>query len=439
MRFIHTADWHLGRLFHGVHLTDDQRHVLLGPGGFVDLVRDARPDLVIVAGDIYDRAVPPPDAVQLLDDVLSRLVLDLAVPVVLIAGNHDSPGRLSFGSRLLAGRRLYVTGCVSGDCPPLVLSDAFGPVEFYSIPYAEPATVRQCLGCEHPLDHNGAMRMLTDRIRARLEDGSADSRASRRVAIAHAFVAGGAESESERPLSVGGAGTVDAAHFAAFHYTALGHLHCPQSIGDERNHVRYAGSLLRYSFDEVGSAGNKSVYVVEMDAAGQCRCEPVALTPRRDVRRIEGRLTDLLQNPPADGTSRDDYLEVILLDDGPVLDAMGKLREVYPNVLHLRRPEPKAVAGDDGATADRPADVRRLSEVELFRRFFRHASGDDLTAEQEAAFVSVVEEMQRKQREADVPPPAETTSEPVAAGEPPPPAKRKRRGTEAAVEASPSS
>ena len=388
MRFIHTADWHLGRLFHGVHLTDDQRHLLAGQ--FTDLVRDAKPDVVIVAGDVYDRAVPPPDAVQLLDEILSTLVLDLGVPVLLIAGNHDSPGRLSFGSRLLAGRKLFVSGCVSADCPPLVLSDAHGPVHFYSIPYAEPASVRQCLACTEPLDHNLAMRRLTARIR------DAHAAGARSVAIAHAFVAGGAESESERPLSVGGAGTVDAAAFDGFHYTALGHLHCPQTLGTHGT-VRYSGSPLKYSFDE--SESTKTVFVVDMDGGGACTCEPVELTPRRDVRRVEGTMADLLSGPTG-GKSKDDYLEVMLLDDGPVLDAIGKLRDVYPNVLSIRRPER---AAQDGAAGDRP-DVRKMSDVALFQSFYKHVSGEDLTAEQEGAFVKVVEDMQRKEREGDAAP-----------------------------------
>src|SRR5436190_19824312 len=145
MRFIHTADWHLGRLFHGVHLTDDQHHALMQ---VVELVKEERPDAVLVAGDIYDRAIPPPEAVELLDEVLSRLVIDLKIPVVLIAGNHDSPGRLHFGSRLLAGRRLYVTGTLPKTCTPLIFDDFHGPVHFYPLPYAEPATVRACLECD---------------------------------------------------------------------------------------------------------------------------------------------------------------------------------------------------------------------------------------------------------------------------------------------------
>jgi exonuclease SbcD len=396
MRFIHTADWHLGRLFHGVHLTDDQRHVLAGQ--FVDLVRETKPNLVIVAGDVYDRAVPPPDAVELLDDLLSTLVLDLQVPVLLIAGNHDSPGRLSFGSRLLAGRNLHVTGCISAECPPLVLHDEHGPVCFYSIPYSEPASVRQCLGCEDLLDHPRAMRLMTDGIRAR------HNTSARSVAVGHAFVAGGAESESERPLSVGGAGTVEANCFDGFHYTALGHLHRPQTLGPIGT-VRYSGSPLKYSFDESGNEAKKLVYVVDMNGDGVCTAEDISLTPRRDVRRIEGEMSDLLQGPQ-DGKSKEDYLEVTLLDDGPVLDAIGKLREVYPNVLSIRRPERSM----QGAAGDRP-DVRKMSEVALFKSFYQHVcAGQELSAEQEATFVRVVEDMQRREREGSESTPREVES-----------------------------
>src|SRR4051794_5547711 len=188
LRFLHTADWHLGRLFHGVHLTDDQRHVL---GQFVDLARDTKPDVILVAGDVYDRAVPPPEAVELLDEVLSRLVLDLKLPVVLIAGNHDSPRRLHFGSRVLAGGGLDVAGNLPKTCTPLTLSDDHGPVHFYAVPYAEPAVVRACLSCDDLEDHDAAMRAVLDGIRA------AHPKNERAVLVAHAFVAGGTECESE--------------------------------------------------------------------------------------------------------------------------------------------------------------------------------------------------------------------------------------------------
>jgi exonuclease SbcD len=387
MRFIHTADWHLGRLFHGVHLTADQAYVL---DQFVELAREARPDVILIAGDIYDRAVPPPDAVELLDHVLSRLVIDLQIPVLLIAGNHDSPGRLNFASRLLAGRRLYVTGMLPKVCEPLVLHDEDGPVQFFGVPYAEPAMVRACLGCgETAGDHNAATKAYLDSIRA------SRTPAQRRVLIGHAFVAGGAACESERPLSVGGAGTVDAAHFHGFNYVALGHLHGPQSLssdGSKDRTLHYSGSLLKYSFDE--ALQRKVVYTVEMDALGRCRREAIALKPRRDVRRLAGRLGELLKPPPSDSASRDDYLEVTLLDDGPVLDAIGQLREIYPNVLSVRPAERPDASGL--ATLAR---VRTSSDAELFESFFRHVTGDEPTAAQRAAFIATIDAMTAAQRE----------------------------------------
>lgn len=381
MRFLHTADWHLGRLFHGASLVNDQAHVL---DQLVEIARDTKPDVILVAGDIYDRAVPPPEAVELLDEVLSRLVIDLKLPVVLIAGNHDSPQRLHFGSRLLAERRLYVTGHLPPRCEPLVLRDAHGAVSFYAVPYAEPSTVRQCLECPEVTDHNAAMSAILARVREKHETSS------RSVVIAHAFVAGGSECESERPLSVGGAGTVDAGAFSGFHYAALGHLHCPQTLGGGT--VRYCGSLMSYSFDESGQT--KGVYVVDMDGAGGISCETVSLRPRRAVRRISGLLADLLS---AEDPAKDDYLEVLLTDAGPVLDAMGRLREVYPNVLHIRRPEHEPGAAE---ASDRP-NVRAMDDAQLFKAFYAHVTGADLSVEQENAFASIVDEMRRREREGD--------------------------------------
>jgi exonuclease SbcD len=381
MRFIHTADWHLGRLFHGVHLTEDQHYALMQ---LVDVVKAERPDAVLVAGDIYDRAIPPPEAVDLLDDVLCRLVIDLQIPVVLIAGNHDSAQRLNFGSRLLSNRKLYVTGTLPRVCESITFNDAHGPVHVYALPYAEPMTVRECLGCDGITDHNSAMVRLVERIRTHRP-----ARA-RAILMAHAFVAGGAECESERPLSVGGAGTVDAATLGGFNYVALGHLHAPQRMGGDA--IRYSGSLLKYSFDEAHQA--KGIYLIEMDGAGTCDVRQIKLTPRRDVRRIEGAMAELLKGP-GDGKSADDYLEVTLLDDGPVLDAIGRLRAVYPNVMMIRRPD----KANGAANGDRP-DIRGKSALELFGAFYKHVTQNELLPEQAAAFAAVVEETERRAREA---------------------------------------
>lgn len=383
MRFLHTADWHLGRLFHGNHLTDDQAHVL---SQVIDICKEHRPDAVLVAGDIYDRAVPPPEAVDLLDHVLCELVLRLKLPVILIAGNHDSPGRLHFGSKLLDGQRLHVRGHVTADCAPVVFQDDHGPVHVYALPYAEPAMVRHCLNCETAIDHDTGMRAVLSRLQASHPQGA------RSILVAHAFVAGGVGCESERPLSVGGTGTVAAACFAGFHYVALGHLHRPQRVAFENTAIHYSGSLLKYSFDEADHP--KSVCMVEMAGDGSCISQTIALSPRREVRRICGTLAELLASSATDG--KDDYLEVTLLDDGPVFDAVGRLREVYANVAELKRPT-VAFQGPDQRSA---ADHRTMTELELFRTFYTHVTGKILEAPHEATFAAAVDETRRSEREA---------------------------------------
>ena len=382
MRILHTSDWHLGRIFHGVHLTDDQSYIL---DQFVKLVGDTKPDVILIAGDIYDRSVPPAEAVKLLDEVLSNILIDHGVPVIMIAGNHDSPERLEFGTRLLARQGLHLIGQLSG-LAPVVLHDAHGPVYFCPLPYAEPAVVRERLADTAAIDHEWAMHSLVNNSIKTLPSEA------RRVAIAHAFVAGGEVSESERPLSVGGTGTVDAACFQPFHYTALGHLHQPQNNGSS---IRYAGSLMKYSFSE--AAHTKTVTLVEMDGVGKTTLEEISLTPRQDVRCLDGFIGDILTGPQ-NGESRDDYLMVTLQDTGAILDAIGKLREVYPNVLHIERPH-LTVGGELRGPG---GDHRHLSEIDLFASFFEQVTGAPLGDGQAGAFAETVEELYRREREAQV-------------------------------------
>jgi DNA repair protein SbcD/Mre11 len=382
MRFIHTADWHLGRLMYGVRLTEDQAHVLQQ---LELLAKESRPDVILVSGDIYDRSVPPPDAVALLDEFLSRVVLDLGIPMMMIAGNHDSPHRLEFASRVLAGRGLHLYGSVQPQPMRVTFGDAAGPVHFFAVPYAEPALVRERLLSEEAQDHEAAMGLLVERIRAASAEGE------RRVLLSHAFAQGGVEAESERPLSVGGADKVDASLFSGFHYTALGHLHRPQSVS--ASNVRYSGSLLKYSFSEVDH--HKGVLVIDMDAQGSCQVEHVALTPRRDVRCIKGLLKQVLEGP-RNGENRDDYLLVSLEDTAAILDVMGKLREVYPNVLHVERPNLMT----PGSRTEKARDHRKLNDADLFADFFAEVTGDAPTAGETSAYESVVDELRRREREA---------------------------------------
>lgn len=358
-RFLHTGDWHLGRYLHGVSLIDDQAHVL---NQFVALAREERVDTVVIAGDVYDRSVPPADAVALLDEVLAKLVIEARIPVIMIAGNHDSAERIGFGGRIFSGQGLHLRGTLD-DLSPIRLPDAHGTVAFHALPYAEPVFARALPGGEAVHDHQSAMAHAVSILRAQQRPGE------RHVLVAHAFVTGGSESESERPLSVGGSGHVAADTFEGFDYVALGHLHRPQNVGSARIH--YPGSLLKYSFNEVDHA--KGVSLVELGADGQPAIRSIALAARRDVRIVKGRLADLLAQP--DPTrSRDDYLCAHLTDEGPVLDPMARLREVYPNMMELQFTRERS--GDAAAHAG--GDHRRRQPADLFQAFYRDMVGTDL-------------------------------------------------------------
>ena len=398
--------------------SEDQAHALQQ---FVRIAADTRPDAILLAGDIYDRSVPPAEAVRLLDLVLSELILELKIPVVMIAGNHDGPDRLAFGSGLLQRAGLTVRGPVEMDAAPLVLRDAHGEVEIHALPYAEPALVRSACGNDAIADHHAALAAQTAAVRAAQMPGR------RSVVVAHAFVQGGAESESERPLSVGGTGAVGVGVFDGFDYVALGHLHRPQAIGTKRGgegaagasggsaaeahrsadavdvvdvanaaapwrsaRIQYSGSLLKYSFAEADHA--KSVNLVELDAEGNCTVERIPLVPRRDLRILEGELAALVAAAATD-PARDDYVLARLTDHGALLDAMGKLRSAYPNALAIERP---TLIGDGPGRAT--ADHRRTRIQDLFASFHEETTGVALEPAAQAALDRVVDRLEQEAR-----------------------------------------
>jgi DNA repair protein SbcD/Mre11 len=379
MRFIHTADWHLGRQFHGVSLIEDQRHVL---AQLVDLARAANVDAFVIAGDVFDRAMPAPEAVALLDECLSELVLGLGIPVVMIAGNHDSGQRLGFASGMLAKAGLHVFGECAATPGTVAVPTPSGPGYFVALPYAEPALVREASGVASLQTHDQAMAWLTAQARTAIPAGE------RSVCVAHCFVVGGEESESERPLSVGGAVAVPADCFAGFSYVALGHLHRPQAIGAR---VHYSGSLLKYSFSEIPHV--KSVNLVELDAAGVPSIERLPLAPLRDLRRVDGDLASLLAGP-APGEHREDFLLVRLTDSRELLDPMRRLREVYPNLLQIERTA-LTMPGEHALQAHR----RPGGDQQLFAAFFEQVTGASLSPAQEEAFLQTYDALLRADRE----------------------------------------
>jgi exonuclease SbcD len=317
LRILHTADWHLGKTLHGMPFHSEQEWLLTGP--FLDILRDRRPDLVVIAGDIYDRALPPGDSVALLGDVLDRILRQLGIPVLLTAGNHDDPQRLGFAAPLLQAANLHIVECPMGRV--LAFPDAHGPVWFACAGFGTPALLTTLLGREERFpDHDAAFAAAVANLSAQIPPGA------RRVYVGHAFVQGGEESESERPVQIGGGGLVRASHLAGFAYAALGHLHRPQAFGT----VAYSGSPLAYSFSEVAQA--KSVSLVEIGADGVARAERIPLTPRRRLRELRGDLATLLAK--AEGEAREDWLSLIITERDS--SAIHRLRDAFPHVLQHR-------------------------------------------------------------------------------------------------------
>ena len=366
MKFIHTADWHLGRTFHESNLIEDQEHVL---NELIKLIVEEKPDVLLVAGDVYDRSVPAVDAIRLLESVINKIVLDLHVPVAMIAGNHDSPDRLAFGSQLYQDKGLHVAGPRTRK---FVVPDKHGDVEIHLIPYARPEEAVAAGLTIKNKSHDAA-------IEAQVEACIAEGVSDRSIAVAHAFVTNCEPSDSERYLSVGGTGTVSADHFDVFGYTALGHLHRPQPV---RNNIQYSGSLLKYSFSEVAHV--KGVVVGEMDAKGKVTTEFVELQALHDVRVLEGKFKDLLK-PTGKVAARKDYIEFRLTDRGLVLNAMSRLREVYANALSVRRP-----SIENASQKKTGRDRHELSKEEIFAQFFEEMMGEPLNKKETKAFAEVL-------------------------------------------------
>jgi DNA repair protein SbcD/Mre11 len=362
LKFIHTGDWHLGKLVHGIYMTEDQRFLL---NQFFDVVAEENPDAVVIAGDLYDRSVPPIDAVELLDEILFKINVELNIPVVAIAGNHDSAERLSFGSSWYRHNHFYLTGKLTPDLQPVQVNG----VNFHLVPYAEPGQVRHLLDDPSISSHQDAMKALIGKIEENMNTNEPN------VLVGHAFVLGGETCESERTLSVGGSGCVTSDLFAPFSYTALGHLHSPDAIRHDK--IKYSGSLMKYSFSEAKQ--RKSISIIEMNENGSFDIRQRTLNPRQDMREVAGYLEELLDPQFYEKQKVDDYLKVTLHDGGSLIDPIGKLRQIYPNVLHLERKiesvDQKQLSNFNSFKDD------KKSEIDLFEHFYREMTTAEFTDE----------------------------------------------------------
>ncbi len=388
MRLLHTSDWHLGRSLHRADLREAQAEFL---DALVGVVRSERVDAVLVCGDVYDRAVPPLDAVQLCEDALVRL-RDAGARVVVISGNHDSATRLGFSSALVDASGVHLRTDPARVGSPVLLSDASGEVGVYALPYLEPESARVLLpsdpgSAQEPIGrgHGGVLQRAMACVRA---DRAARG-LKRAVVMGHAWVAGGAASESERDISVGGVGQVGAGIFEGAEYVALGHLHAPQTLSET---VRYSGSPLAYSFGEAGQ--RKGSWLVELDASGRVRVEAVPAPVPRKLTSIRGHLEDLL-NDPGLSAVEDHFLSVVLTDPGRPADPMTRLRRRFGHVLVLEH-APEGALTVEGSYRTRLAGRDDLS---VARDFVTHVRGSAPDPEEDRLLAEAFEVLGRRSRD----------------------------------------
>ncbi|KNA89410.1 exonuclease SbcCD subunit D [Gordonia sp. w5E2] len=375
MRILHTSDWHIGRTFHGADLLDDQRASLRH---LADVVAAESVDVVVVAGDVFDRSVPSADAVRVYDDGLAAIAAAGAA-IVVTSGNHDSPTRLGVGSSFAAAGGLHLRTSVASIADPIVFSDEHGDVAIYGIPYLEPEVTRTELGVDDARGHSDVLTAAMERIRADLAP-----RDARSVVIAHAFVVGGLATGSERSISVGGVETVAAEVFSGVDYVALGHLHSPQELTPT---VRYSGSPIPYSFGE--NTHHKAVWLVDLDADGVSDVRRHDLPIVRGLTSLRGTLDELLTDESL-SIAEDHYVEATLTDAVRPVDAMRALRQRFPHAVHVQWQRP-----DAENSVDYRSRVRGRSDAEIITSFVTDVRDKPTTRERalvESALRAVVGE-----------------------------------------------
>lgn len=374
MKLIHLSDIHLGKRVNEFSMLEDQAHILKKILAVVD---EEKPDGVLIAGDVYDKSVPSTEAVQLFDDFLVRLA-ERKLPVFIISGNHDSPERLSFANRLIDAVGIHLAPVYNGVVEPITLSDEYGPVNVYMLPFIKPAHVRGFFPDTEITGYSDAVAAAIGRMNI--------DKTQRNVLITHQFVTGAQRSDSEE-LSVGGTDNIGAEVFCDFDYVALGHIHGPQNMDSGR--IRYCGSPLKYSFSE--AAQQKSVTVAELKEKGTLEIHTVPLIPRHDMVELKGSYQQLtLREFYENTTYQEDYTHITLTDEEDIPDAVAKLRTVYHNLMKLdydntRTRHSAAISGAE--------NVETRSPIDLFAEFYELQNGLPMSAEQTELVASLIEKI----------------------------------------------
>lgn len=374
MKLIHLSDLHIGKRVNEYSMLEDQRYILTQIVGIID---EAKPDAVIIAGDVYDKPVPSAEAVALFDEFLFKLS-KRNLQVFVLSGNHDSAERIAFASRLIEKSGIYMSPVYDGTVTPVTLSDENGELDVYMLPFVKPSHVRRFYEKDDIVSY-------TDAVRVAINNMNIDKN-HRNLLITHQFVTGSSRCDSEE-ISVGDTDNVDAAVFDDFDYVALGHIHGPQNCGSER--IRYCGTPLKYSFSEANH--NKSVTVVELFEKGNLKVDTIPLTPLRDMKEIKGKYDEIMNRDFYEGTTyTDDYMHITLTDEEDIFDALGKLRIVYKNLMKLdydnKRTRSSTIIKDAG-------DVENKSQIELFSDFYEMQNNQPMSDEQQNFVLELIEKI----------------------------------------------
>lgn len=378
---MHLADLHLGKRVNGFSMMEDQEYIL---NRILEIMEEEQPDGLLIAGDVYDKTIPPAEAVRRMDDFLTA-VAEKHVPVFLISGNHDSAERVAFGHQLMQGSGIWISPVYDGTIRHHTLEDRWGEVNIYLIPFLRPSVVRSFFPDVEIEDYTDALRTI-------IEDLQVDT-SRRNVVLAHQFVtAAGALPETcdSEQLSVGGLDRVDGSVFSPFDYTALGHLHGPQRVGSET--IRYAGSPLKYSFSELHQ--KKSVTVVELRAKGETEIRQIPLQPRREMIELRGTFEEILEEARKKGAPQTDYYHMILTDETDVVDALSRLREYYPNIMLLDYDNRRTRSQKEVEQLDREEE---RTPGELFAALYEQQNGQEMDSDRKEYLDGLIREIWEEQ------------------------------------------
>lgn len=373
MKIMHLSDLHIGKKVNEYSMLQDQIYILKE---ILRIIDNEKVETVIIAGDVYDRSLPPNEALELFDEFLYQLS-SRNVNVFVISGNHDSPERISYGGRMMTENKIFLSPVYDGNVKPISLNDDYGEVNFYMLPFIRPADIRRYFPDENIENYTDAVKVAIDNMNVDFSE--------RNILITHQFVTGAELSESE-DIIVGGTDNVSGEVFDGFDYVALGHIHREQTVG--KDNIRYCGTPLKYSFSEAKHI--KSVTILDFRDKENIEYSKIPLTPLRDMREIRGTYDELTLKSNYENTNVDDYLHITLTDEEDIPDAIGKLRSIYPNIMKL---DYDNLRTRGSGIVDAIENIESKSPFELFADLFKQQNNQDMSEEQEEIMRNLIDKI----------------------------------------------